>query len=341
MLSLFKALAEQDPSHAVQAGAIEVVAEAMCQSALSEECFEQGCIIISNVASAAIDGHAEASRALSGVRVPTALVRGFERHASNMATELGEVAVYALMQLACIDVSSAIAAGLAPVVIRAASRSDTSGWLLFLCARTLSWCACRGGEGGHEELRKAGAVPALLNVVKHAALCDPSFGEPFGMANALDSLQLEARKALALLVGAPLPSCSGTVGSQYARSGLTVAVLVRGDRAVVLGLVGRPELNGCVGTVVEVSEHGCGPDPSSRRYGFRCDILTAAAQGAGVSTGGGFRLRSENLVLAPLEVAKQVDALDDARKGSGELPAYLETKFGKARVSVVMPNRAS
>ena len=56
------------------------------------------------------------------------------------------------------------------------------------------WWRRRRRVLGRAELRRAGAVPALLHAAKRAALCGTSFGEPFGVGDAPEQLQREARR---------------------------------------------------------------------------------------------------------------------------------------------------
>lgn len=233
---------DADPLAFVRAGGVKAVVDALNTQTVSnvdtQSSFEQGCVLLMSVAGAALDGDCtEAADALVGSRAAVAIVDGLARHADSAAMELGEAGIACLMQLACVDLPSAFAAGIAAATVRVAQSVGAGGWLLFLCARTLSWCAVRGGESGLKTLRKAGSVKALLDLLKKARRCDPKMGEPFGVPDALDQMEVEARRALAHLVNAP-----GLAPSKGSEGGLHVAVFTLGDRCVIHGLVAKPLL---------------------------------------------------------------------------------------------------
>lgn len=322
-----------DVEAVVDSGGVEAVLGAM-DVGNSAACFEQACVLWMSLAAAAVDGHEASARTLASAKIVAVIIDGLDGHQASIHLELGEAAVAALMQLACLDVSTALEAGVAAAVVTAVHAVGAGGWLLFLCARTISWCAVKGGEGGRATLRKATAVPALLHAIKQARRCDPSCGEPFGVPDAIDQLHIEARRALALLVAqegeAVTPRARTSSGTKAASAGLDVALYVLRDRVVVQGLVTKPQLNGAGGIIVEVGEPGCGPDAASGRYGVRIE-LPDEQRGVGV------KVKPTNLRLAPRELSAQIDALDAEQTITHEspLPAHVDTKFGRMSVRVV------
>jgi hypothetical protein len=337
--SALKQLIESDPSAVVRAGGVPAVADTLRAQAVSDagsrECFEQGCVLLMNVAGSALDGDRACAEALMRARAAAAVVAGLETHADSVVLELGEAAMSALMQLACVDLPSALAAGLAPATVRVCTAVGAGSWLLFLCARTLSW-ACSGGDAALQALRKAGCAKALLHVLQQARKGDAECGVPFGVPDALDQLQTEARRALSLLVSATSGSGATPTGGGAADSpdGQAVALYVLRDRVVLTGLVAKPQLNGAAGIVVSVGEPGCGPEAESGRYGVRIE-LPADVRGTGL------KIKPHNLRLAPRDVAARVEALLDTNESASPLPSTLETKFGTMHVSVVEPGAAA
>ena len=335
-VTTLKHLNDLEPEAVVAADGVQSLVDALraadMPDAEHKACFEQGCFLLMSITGAALDGSRSCAEALTRAKATSAVVTALARHPARAAIELGEAAAGALMQLACVDVSSALADGLATATVGLIEAPDAGGWLLFLCARTLSWCACTGGADALSVLRKAGCVPALLHIVKRARVLDSTCGEPFGVADALEQLEIEARKALALLVGAPIAeSSSRATPASSTVDGLDVGLYVLRDRAVVHGLVSKSVLNGAAGVIVEVGEPGCGPNSASGRYGVRLE-LPESVRGTGV------KVKPVNLRLAPRKLARQIDELDPgSAPTTSPLPAHLDSKFGKLNVRVIEP----
>ena len=332
---LFKKLNDLEPDAVVQAGGVQAVFDALGTTGMSDAehkaCFEQGCVLLMSVSGSALDGSRACRDALVDGKAAAVVIDGLRRHKDDAALELGEAGAAALMQLACVDLPTALAGGLADAIVKLMETPGSGGWLLFLCARTLSWCACVQGADAadaHSMLRKAGAVKALLLALRRERVLDPSCGEPFGVPDVLDQLNVEARKALSRLV-----SASSEDGYALSCRHTDVALYVLRDRVVVHSLKAKPELNGAAGIVTEVGEPGCGPDSAIGRYGVRI-ALPANVRGTGL------KLKPANLRLAPREVALKIGEVDgdQARpSGSSPLPDHLDTKFGRLNVSVVEP----
>lgn len=161
---------------------------------------EQGCVLLMNLAGAALAGDAACARALVDARAASVVVQAIERYPESIAADLGEAGVAALMQLSILDLPSSLCA--ASVVLRAMRSPHARGWLLFLCARTLSWMVTTGGDAAQQSLKDAGALDALLDGLRRARVCDPECGVAFGLPDALDQLQVVARHTLAVLSAA-------------------------------------------------------------------------------------------------------------------------------------------
>ena len=301
--------------------------------------YEQGCVLLMNFAGTALAGSKACAAALrdepggpAGLAA-SAVVLGVERFAATasgrLAAELGEVCVGALMQLACVDVTSSLAAGIAAAVVTHMRTRGAAGWLMFLCVRTLSWCAA--DDDALRTLRQANAVPALLHALKQARLFDPECGAPFGVEDAVDQLQVEARRALARLVGVP-PGASSPADMPSGEP-CEVGLLVLRDAVMIQGLQAKPELNGCSGVIIAVGEPGCGPEAASGRYGVRI-ALPEEHRGLEI------KVKPSSLRLAARYLAAQVDSvypyfdLEGANELAEPLTAELETKFGTLGVAM-------
>jgi hypothetical protein len=117
------------------------------KTAALSEVQEQGCVLLMSLAGAALSGDAACSRALVDAGAADAVVRAVETFPGTLAADNGESGIAALMQLSTLDLQTALAAGAASVVTRSMQASQAGGWLLFLCARTLSWAFSTGGTG--------------------------------------------------------------------------------------------------------------------------------------------------------------------------------------------------
>ena len=301
------------------------------------ECQEQGCSLLMNLAGAALAGDSTCAQALSDEHAVGAVANAIERYPESL--DLKEAGLAALMQLAILDLPKALDAGLAQSVVGGMRTPQAGGWLLFLCARTLSWASSTGGPVAQEALRAAGAVGALKHALHRLASCDPDCGVPFGLADCLDQTQVVARHTLAELLSAPLAAeggdggdgggDGGDEGGSYGLSGgvLRVALFVDGDCAVLTGLKAKPELNGCGGTIVNAGEDGCGPDKASSRYGFRVELPRERG-------GEGLMVKPANLRLAPHALAVKLRQLASPASDAAHLASKITSKLGGLSVAM-------
>ena len=221
---------------------------------------EQGCVLLMNLAGAAMAGDASCAKALSKEGAIHAVVRGINAFPESLAADMGEAGVASLMQLTLLDLPVALEAGAVAVVVRSLSAPQAGGWLLFLCARTLSWITSTGGAAAQKTLRDAGAIPALMQGLRRVQLCDPECGTPFGMTDALDQTQVVARHTLAQLIGSPSAD-----GGGLSDGVLKVATFLLDDCAVLVDLKSKPELNGC--GVSATWHHECPQESNPRLPG--------------------------------------------------------------------------
>ena len=256
---------------------------------------EQGCVLLMNLAGLALSGDDPCASALHDQKAAVAVVGTMNQYSEKL--ELVEGAMAALMQLATLDVPGCMEAGLAEAVVRSMHSCQASGWLHFLCARTLSWCLSTGGVSVTEALCGAGAAEALVHVLRSEAR-DPGCGDPYGVPELPGKLQVMGRASLAALAGDAAVEEAGGVEKGL----LKVALFLVDDLCVLSGLGARPELNGCGGRVIAGGAGGLGADAASGRYGVRIELPL-------VHRGTLIRVRLENLRLAPHSLAAQITAI--------------------------------
>lgn len=284
---------------------------------------ERGCVVLMNLAGAALAGNESCAKALADESAVGTVIRAIERYPDTFGADLGEAVMSALMQLSILDLSAALAAGVVPVVTRGMQEPQAGGWLLFLCARTLSWVISTGDGAASQMLRDAGAVDALLSSLRRAVVCDPECGVPYGLPDALDQFQVVARHTLHTLTAAPDAPADDAPGG-VSEGVLRVAVFLEGDAAVLMGLAAKPELNGCGGTIVEAAEAGYGPLASNGRYGFRVDLPRE-------KRGNSFMVKAANLRLAPHVLAAKIHG---SRSAAAEAAAAAASAFGGEEAAV-------
>ena len=284
---------------------------------------EQGCILLMNLAGAALAGDAACASALNDQDAVGAVVRSVNHYPESLAADLGEAGLAALMQLSILDLPRALAASVADVVLRGMREPQAGGWLLFLCCRTLSWICINGGEPARQALREADAVSTLEHAVGHAATCEPDCGARFGLEDTLDQLQVVARSTLFVLLQAAGTDGAAEVDEQgfgLEQGVLKVATFFDGDCAVLVGLKARPELNGCGGLIVETGEAGRGPEATSGRYGFKA-VLPREKRGPPI------KVLPANLRLAPHALAVQIRRASTPASDAAALAAQVTSKF--------------